>query len=105
MNNKERFELEALPERIEALEAEQEQLYVQMSEPAFYRNEGDEVAQVGPAGAATAPEGEDHVKAQASLGCNRNIIPPLVQVKARLGASAQALETAYKRWKMLEQLR
>jgi BMFP domain-containing protein YqiC len=30
MNNKERFELEALPERIEALEAEQEQLYAQM---------------------------------------------------------------------------
>jgi len=46
MNNKERFELEALPERIEALEAEQEQLYAQMSESAFYRSEGDDVAQV-----------------------------------------------------------
>ena len=46
MNNKERFELEALPERIEALEAEQAQLYTQMSDPAFYRGEGDEVAQV-----------------------------------------------------------
>jgi hypothetical protein len=30
-------------------------------------------------GATTAPEGEDHVKAQASLGCNRNVMPPLVQ--------------------------
>ena len=46
MNNKERFELEALPERIEALEAEQGQLYAQMSDPAFYRREGDDVAQV-----------------------------------------------------------
>jgi ATP-binding cassette subfamily F protein uup len=46
MNNKERFELEALPERIEALEAEQEELYAQMSDPAFYRSEGDDVAQV-----------------------------------------------------------
>ena len=64
MNNKERFELEALPERIEALEAEQEQLYAQMSAPAFYRSEGDDVA----------------------------------QVKARLDAITQALETAYKRW-------
>jgi hypothetical protein len=26
-------------------------------------------------GATTAPEGEDHVKAQASLGCNRNVMP------------------------------
>jgi ABC transport system ATP-binding/permease protein len=64
MNNKERFELEALPERIEALEAEQEQLYAQMSDPVFYRSEGEDVA----------------------------------QVKARLGAIAQELETAYKRW-------
>ena len=46
MNNKERFELEAMPERIEALEAEQEQLYAQMSDPDFYRREGDDVAQV-----------------------------------------------------------
>ena len=30
-------------------------------------------------GAATAPEGEDHVKVQASLGCNRNVMPLLVQ--------------------------
>lgn len=30
-------------------------------------------------GATTAPEGEDHVKVQASLGCKRNIIRPLVQ--------------------------
>lgn len=46
MNNKERFELEAMPERIETLETEQEQLYAQMSDPAFYRAEGEEVAQV-----------------------------------------------------------
>jgi ATP-binding cassette subfamily F protein uup len=46
MNNKERFELEALPERIETLEAEQEQLYAQMSDPDFYRSEGDDVALV-----------------------------------------------------------
>ena len=30
-------------------------------------------------GATTAPEGEDHVKVQASLGCKRNIMRPLVQ--------------------------
>ena len=29
-------------------------------------------------GATTAPEREDHVKAQASLGCNRNVMRPLV---------------------------
>jgi ATP-binding cassette subfamily F protein uup len=46
MNNKERFELEAMPERIEALEAEQEQLYAQMSDPDFYRRDGDDVARV-----------------------------------------------------------
>ncbi len=46
MNNKERFELEALPERIEALETEQEQLYAQMSNPEFYRRDGDAAAQV-----------------------------------------------------------
>jgi ABC transport system ATP-binding/permease protein len=46
MNNKERFELEALPEHIEALEAEQAQLYAQMSDPALYRGEGDDITQV-----------------------------------------------------------
>jgi hypothetical protein len=29
-------------------------------------------------GAAAAPEGEDHIKVQASLGCNRNVMRPLV---------------------------
>jgi hypothetical protein len=28
--------------------------------------------------ATTAPEGEDHIKVQASLDCKRNIMPPLV---------------------------
>ena len=29
--------------------------------------------------ASSRPYWEDHVKAQASLGCNRNVMPPLVQ--------------------------
>jgi hypothetical protein len=31
-------------------------------------------------GATTAPKGEDHVKVQASLGCKRNVLRPLVQL-------------------------
>jgi hypothetical protein len=31
-------------------------------------------------GATTAPEGEDHVIAQARLGCNRNVMRPLVHL-------------------------
>src|SRR5262245_16290546 len=37
-------------------------------------------------GAMTAPEGEDHVKVQASLGCKRNIMPPLVLFDRCVGA-------------------
>ncbi len=59
MNNKERFELEALPERIEALETEQEQLYAQMSDPEFYRRDGDVAAQVKARLDAIAQELED----------------------------------------------
>jgi ABC transport system ATP-binding/permease protein len=46
LNYKERRELEALPERIETLEAEQEQLYEMLSDPKLYRQEGEEIAQV-----------------------------------------------------------
>ena len=46
LNYKERRELDALPERIETLEAEQEQLYKMMSDPELYRQEGEEIAQV-----------------------------------------------------------
>jgi hypothetical protein len=43
-------------------------------------------------GATTAPEGEDHVKAQASLGCNRNVIRTLVQLAACLGMRQRRVE-------------
>ncbi len=46
LNYKERRELEALPEQIEALEAEQEQLYHVMSDPSLYRQDGDEIVHV-----------------------------------------------------------
>ena len=46
LNYKERRELEALPERIETLEAEQEQLYEMLSDPELYRQEGEEIAQL-----------------------------------------------------------
>jgi ATP-binding cassette subfamily F protein uup len=67
MNNKERSELEALPERIEALEAEQERLYAQMSDPAFYRGEGDDVAQVKARLDAIAQEFEEAYKRWETL--------------------------------------
>lgn len=41
---KERRELEALPQRIEGLEAEQQELYQAMSDPSFYQQEGSEIA-------------------------------------------------------------
>ena len=41
---KENLELEALPERIENLEAEQARLYALMADPAFYREEGPAIA-------------------------------------------------------------
>jgi ATP-binding cassette subfamily F protein uup len=56
---KERRELEALPERIETLEAEQEQLYEMMSNPELYRQEGDEIAQVNAKLAGIAQALED----------------------------------------------
>ncbi|MCP4660075.1 MAG: ATP-binding cassette domain-containing protein, partial [bacterium] len=41
---KERHELEALPERVEALEAEQEELHAALAAPDFYRRPGAEIA-------------------------------------------------------------
>lgn len=67
MNNKERFELEAMPERIETLETEQEQLYAQMSDPAFYRAEGEKVAQVKARIDAIAQELEEAYKRWEAL--------------------------------------
>jgi ATP-binding cassette subfamily F protein uup len=41
---KEKQELKILPQRIEELEVEQEELYRQMAEPDFYRQEGERIA-------------------------------------------------------------
>ena len=41
---KDQRELEALPERIQSLEAEQQQLHAAMADPAFYQQPGDEIA-------------------------------------------------------------
>jgi ATP-binding cassette subfamily F protein uup len=41
---KEKKELEALPAQIEVLEAEQQDIYVLLADPAFYKNEGEKVA-------------------------------------------------------------
>ncbi len=43
---KEKQELETLPRRIEELETEQAEIHARMSDPAFYRNSGAEVAAV-----------------------------------------------------------
>lgn len=43
LSYQEKQELAALPERIEALEAEQETLYATMADPAFYQTQGDRV--------------------------------------------------------------
>jgi ATP-binding cassette subfamily F protein uup len=44
MTEKERRELDALPGRIETLEAEQHQLHVHMADPAFYRSAPEDIA-------------------------------------------------------------
>jgi ATP-binding cassette subfamily F protein uup len=44
LSYKDRRELEALPQRIEALEAEQTELQQQTADPGFYQRPGDEVA-------------------------------------------------------------
>jgi ABC transport system ATP-binding/permease protein len=44
LSYKEKRELEALPERIEGLEAEQKRLYEVLSDPTFYQQTGDAVA-------------------------------------------------------------
>ena len=41
---KEKREMETLPARIEAMEAEQTQLHVRLADPAFYRKDGKEIA-------------------------------------------------------------
>jgi ATP-binding cassette subfamily F protein uup len=46
LNYKERRELEALPERIEALEAEQASLFQRLSDPALYRQDSEDIVQV-----------------------------------------------------------
>ncbi len=43
---KERSELDALPARIETLEALQEKLHEQLADPAFYREQGEAVARI-----------------------------------------------------------
>lgn len=40
LTNKEKLELETLPQRIEELEAEQQELYNTMSDPGFYKQDG-----------------------------------------------------------------
>ncbi|HVZ63595.1 MAG TPA: ATP-binding cassette domain-containing protein [Lacunisphaera sp.] len=46
LSNKERQELEALPARIEALEQEQAQLTAKLTDPAFYKSQAAQFAQV-----------------------------------------------------------
>jgi ATP-binding cassette subfamily F protein uup len=46
LNYQERRELEALPARIEALEAEQTRLVQRLSDPALYRQDSDDIVQV-----------------------------------------------------------
>jgi ATP-binding cassette subfamily F protein uup len=70
LNYKERQELEAIPARIEALEAEQAELVQRLSDPTLYRQGSDDI----------------------------------VQVQTQLSAIAGALEAAYARWELLEQL-
>jgi ATP-binding cassette subfamily F protein uup len=70
LNYKERQELEAIPARIEALEAEQAELVQRLSDPMLYRQGSDDI----------------------------------VQVQTQLSAIAGALEAAYARWELLEQL-
>ncbi|PIS36522.1 MAG: ABC transporter ATP-binding protein [Nitrospirae bacterium CG08_land_8_20_14_0_20_52_24] len=44
LNFKEQKELESLPERIEALESERQQIHASMADPAFYRESGGSVS-------------------------------------------------------------
>lgn len=45
LTNKEKLELELLPQRIEELEAEQKELYRRMADPGFFKQEGDKIVQ------------------------------------------------------------
>ena len=44
LSNRERDELASLPEKIEQLEAELEQIHQQINDPSFYRNSPDQIA-------------------------------------------------------------
>jgi len=44
---KEKKELETLPEQIEALESEREQIHAALADPAFYRSSGEKVPEAG----------------------------------------------------------
>jgi ATP-binding cassette subfamily F protein uup len=44
LSYKDQRELDGLPTRIEALEAEQETLHAQLADPAFYQQEGEAIA-------------------------------------------------------------
>lgn len=46
LSYKDQRELESLPQQIEMLEAEQEELYQTLSDPSFYRDNGSEIAAV-----------------------------------------------------------
>jgi ATP-binding cassette subfamily F protein uup len=46
LTNKEQRELETLPKRIETLEVEQAELTAKLADPAFYRNEARQFAEV-----------------------------------------------------------
>lgn len=65
---KELRELEALPQKIDALEAEQKNIYLSMSDPSFYQNSGNKIA----------------------------------DIKDRLTALEQEIETSCRRWEELE---
>ncbi len=56
MPEKERRELDALPGRIEALEAEQHQLHVSMADPSFYKRPPEEIAHARQRYEAMIPE-------------------------------------------------
>lgn len=71
LSNKERQELEVLPDLIEGLEKEERELYERMGDPAFYKSDAAVVA----------------------------------AARLRLEVIKPELETAYKRWEELEELK
>lgn len=69
---KENLELEALPERIENLEAEQTRLYALMADPAFYREEGSAIARTKARLDALARELEENYRRWETLEALRD---------------------------------